>query len=232
MDSPFTLLRSLPLFASLHDAEAQSLARTAHVASWGRDVVIFREGEQGDGFYLLITGLVKIRHLTPDGREAVLHLIRAGNMFGEAAVFQDGTYPADAVSMADSVTLFLPAAPLTALIAANPGLALRLLGAFSLRMRMFTRKLESLNTRDATQRLAGYLIHRSRLQGDEDEIGLDVSREVLAALLGTARETVSRSLHRFAEAGLVELHGRRVRILQRDRLQQYADGLRSGEPSR
>ena len=218
------LLAELPLFASLSEQELAELATATRRTAYPRGAFVFSEGEKGDGFHILVQGLVKLCHLTPDGREAVLHLIRPGNMFGEAAVFQDGSYPANAVAMEAAETLFVPTGPLKALIAANPELALRMLGALSLRLRMFTRKLESMTTRDASQRLAAYLLHRSRLQGRTTDLRLDVSREVLANMLGTARETISRVFSRLAEMGVIALKGRTLSILDPERLRAVADG--------
>lgn len=222
--STAALLAALPLFSTLSGEELTSLAAGTKRCAYPRGTFVFVEGEQGDGFHILCKGLVKLCHMTPDGREAVLHLIRPGNMFGEAAVFQDGSYPASAVAMESSETLLLSTQPLKDLIAANPGLALRMLGALSLRLRMFTRKLESMTTRDAAQRLAAYLVHRQRLQGGATDVRLDVSREVLANMLGTARETVSRVFSRLAETGIISLSGRTLRILDEERLRAVADG--------
>lgn len=229
LSTPVDLLASLPLFTSLSAGELTALASVVRVSTYARGVFVFTEGEHGGGFHILVQGLIKLCHVTADGREAVLHLIRPGNMFGEAAVFQDGAYPASAVVVEEARTLFLPTSPLKQLIAANPELALRMLGALSLRLRMFTRKLESMTTRDASQRLAAYLLHRSRLQGQTEQLKLDVSREVLASMLGTARETISRVFSRLADTGIITLKGRTLCIMDLARLQQVADkGLGEG----
>ena len=156
-----------------------------------------------------------------DGREMVLHLVRGGNTIGEAAMFLKGTFTASAVAVDDVETLFLPAEALFALVTENPEMALRMLAALSLRLRMFAHKLAAQGQGGAACRLATYLLHRRQIGGG-DCIRLGVSREVLANLLGLARETLSRQLSRFSEAGLVELRVKDIIILDVPALQATA----------
>ena len=102
---------------------------------------MFREGERADGMHIVLCGVVKVVRFAPDGREMVLHLVRKGNTIGEAAMFQKGTFPASAVAVDDVETLFLPADALFTLVTENPEMALRMLAALSLRLRMFAHKL-------------------------------------------------------------------------------------------
>lgn len=102
---------------------------------------LFREGERADGMHIVLRGVVKVVRFAPDGREMVLHLVRKGNTIGEAAMFQKGTFPASAVAVDDVETLFLPADALFTLVTENPEMALRMLAALSLRLRMFAHKL-------------------------------------------------------------------------------------------
>ena len=136
-------------------------------------------------------------------------------------MFQKGTFPASAVAVDDVETLFLPADALFTLVTENPEMALRMLAALSLRLRMFAHKLAAQGQGGAACRLAPYLLHRRQIGGG-DCIRLGVSREVLANLLGLARETLSRQLSRFSEAGLVELRGKDIVILDVPALQATA----------
>ena len=109
--------------------------------TFARGATLFREGERADGMHIVLCGVVKVVRFAPDGREMVLHLVRKGNTIGEAAMFQKGTFPASAVAVDDVETLFLPADALFTLVTENPEMALRMLAALSLRLRMFAHKL-------------------------------------------------------------------------------------------
>lgn len=229
------LLAALPLFASLSGAECMALALRSHWHHWPKGQAIFHEGEKAHGMHIVLQGMVKIFHNSADGRERVLHLIRPGNTFGEGAVFQRSTYPAHAATLSATTALYVPAEVLLTLIAENPDLALRMLAALSLRLRMFTRKLEAHSKSDASSRLAAYLLHRLRLNPHKPSevtggaaapllhIRLEVSREILANMLGIARETVSRTFSRLQQAQILSLKGRDIYILDVKALQQLAE---------
>ena len=193
------VLGGLPLFEPLSPDERERLAAGCRMRTFARGATLFREGERADG----------------------IHLVRKGNTIGEAAMFQKGTFPASAVAVDDVETLFLPADALFTLVTENPEMALRMLAALSLRLRMFAHKLAAQGQGGAACRLATYLLHRRQIGGG-DCIRLGVSREVLANLLGLARETLSRQLSRFSEAGLVELRGKDIVILDVPALQATA----------
>lgn len=216
------LLATLPLFSPLSPEQGLHLAAHCTWHHWPRNTPVFHEGEQAHGMHIVLQGLIKIFHTTADGRERVLHLIKPGNTCGEAAVFQRGTYPANATTLATTTALSIPSAPLLAMICSNPGLALNMLAALSLRLRMFTRKLEAHSSGDATQRLAAYLLHRTRLS-NSPIVQLDVPREVLANMLGIARETLSRTFSRLQHAGILTIAGRTITIHRLETLQQVAE---------
>ena len=208
------VLGGLPLFEPLSPDERERLAAGCRMRAFARGAALFREGERADGMHIVLRGVVKVVRFAPDGREMVLHLVRKGNTIGEAAMFQKGTFPASAVAVDDVETLFT-------LVTENPEMALRMLAALSLRLRMFAHKLAAQGQGGAACRLATYLLHRRQIGGG-DCIRLGVSREVLANLLGLARETLSRQLSRFSEAGLVELRGKDIVILDVPALQATA----------
>ena len=131
------VLGSLPLFEPLSPDERERLAAGCRMRTFARGATLFREGERADGMHIVLCGVVKVVRFAPDGREMVLHLVRKGNTIGEAAMFQKGTFPASAVAVDDVETLFLPADALFTLVTENPEMALRMLAALSLRLRMF-----------------------------------------------------------------------------------------------
>ena len=204
------VLGALPLFEPLSPAERERLAHGCRMRTFARSTALFREGERADGMHVVLRGVVK-----------VIHLVRKGNTIGEAAMFQRGTFPASAVAVDEVETLYVSAEALFALVTENPELALRMLAALSLRLRMFAHKLAAQGQGGAAGRLATYLLHRRQI-GGTDVIRLGVSREVLANLLGLARETLSRQLSRFAEAGLVELEGKDIAIRDVSALREIA----------
>ena len=228
-------MRDVPLLAPLTPDQRQVLASSARVCTFRKGEDIFLEGDAVQGFYILLEGLVKIFHIAADGKELVLHLIRPTVTFGEVPVFKGGagkamgTWPASAAAVQPSRALFIPAEVFLGLIRQNPELALAMLAALAQRLYMFTRKVEAQGIREAPQRLAAYLLHRSRLGGGSRTLALDTARETLASMLGTARETLSRTLGALAEQGAISVQGRSVIIRDAELLQAIASGSKSLE---
>lgn len=219
-------LKRMPLFASLTEEQRKSLAERALVAPCARGKLLFMEGEEAAGLYILLEGKVKIFRAAPDGREAVLHVFGPGEPFGEVAVFQGGKFPASAECVEAGKSLFLPRKALLEGISKDPALALNMLAALSMRLRAFAAKVETLTLMETPQRLAAYLLLTSEEQGQREDGGfqLDISKALLAGLLGTARETLSRCLARMAEQGAISVNGRAVHILDRDFLERLVQG--------
>jgi len=211
-----------PLFGSLPKDDINRLAETAVGRSFARDELIFSEGDQAAGFYLLTQGRAKIYKLSPAGKEQILHVVSEGEMFGEAAVFTGGKYPAFARALAQSRAVFFPADRFRAQIEANPGLALHMLGAMAGYLRRFTRLVEQLSLRDVRARLAEYLLNAPA--DSEGTVNLSITKRELAAQLGTQPETLSRALGALQADGLIEMDGSSIRIAEPQKLESIAGG--------
>lgn len=219
------VIENLALFNGLTDAQLEGLASVIVDKPYEKGEMIFFEGTPAKGFYVVAQGHVKIYKSAPDGREAVLHVFGPGEPFGEVAVFQGGTFPAHAVTVEKSRLLFLPRDGLVSRISSDPALALNMLAALSSRLRQFAGKIEALTLKETPQRLAAYLLSASELKDGADSFTLDIAKGLLAGMLGTARETLSRALTKMADEGVVRVEGRLITILDRPSLEALASGL-------
>lgn len=220
------LLKSSLLFSGLNEADLGELATIAVSRIFGKGDTLFNEGDEASGFYLLVSGHIKMCRVSPDGREKVLHFVRPGETFAEAAFFGDGTYPADARAVEAGEVLFLPKQGFMELMATKPQFALNLVVSLSLALRRFVRQIEELTFADVASRLASFLLKRaaekSTSYNNITYLELGIKKGELAAQLGTAGETISRTFRKLKEEGIIELDGRKVTILQMERLQQLA----------
>lgn len=221
LQNSFVALNSLSLFYEISSDCQQALAPCCRVLNFGKGAQLLQENQLATGLFILMEGVVKVTRCTPEGREVVLFLVRKGQPLGESGVFPRGTHPADAFAVTKVSALFIPLDALENLLRQSPVTSMRLLASLSLRLRMFSHKVKIERQGNATRRLATYLLHRSQLTGGGDRIELEVSREVLANLLGLARETLSRQLTRLAAAGIISLAGKQVEILRRDELIRF-----------
>lgn len=217
-------LKKVPLFAGLTSEQYMELARIITVREYGRGQSIFAEGDEGNGFYVVMEGLVKIFKLSLDGKEQILHIFGPGEPFAEAAVFTGSTFPAHALALEKSRALFIRRLAFIELIQRNPSLAMNMLAALSLRLKKFAHMIEDLSLKEVPGRLAAHLLYLSGQQGDNDTVRLEIGKAQLASLLGTIPETLSRILAKLGKQGLISTDGPRITILDRHGLEDLAMG--------
>jgi CRP/FNR family transcriptional regulator len=173
---------------------------------------IFTRDEVADRFYVILAGKVKLYKLSPKGDEQILHLYGPSGTFGEAAMWAGINYPAYAEALTDTTLLVVRSEILKRSIAGKPELAFGMLAGMSFKLREFNQLIEQLSLKEVPARLAGILLDLSREAG-RTTIHLHQSKRELAAQIGTVAETLSRSLRKLKEAGLIEVHGSRITIL-------------------
>ena len=182
------------------------------------------DGDDGNGFYVVISGRVKVFKLSPDGKEQILHILGPGEPFGEVPVFAGERFPANAETLSESRVFFFPRPAFIELIRENPTLALNMMAVLSRRLRRFASLVEDLSLKEIPGRLAAYLLFLSGKNKGGTRVDLDVSKNQLASLLGTIPETLSRILARMDREKLIQTSGKRIEILDRKRLEELASG--------
>src|SRR3972149_6422460 len=121
------ILRMTPLFFNLPPEDLSRIAGISSLRHCAKRDTVFREGDRADGFYVVVSGGVKVFKLSEDGKEQVLHILKAGQSFAEATIFEGGVFPANAEALCDGDLLFLPKRPFIELLEKNPRLGLRAL---------------------------------------------------------------------------------------------------------
>ena len=216
--APISLFNGLPL------KHLNELAAIARPRVFKKGEPIFFEGEEGAGFYVVLTGRVKVYKTSPDGKEQILHMFELGECFGEVAVFTGQGYPANALADVKSSLLYFPRSEFTDLIKKEPSLALNMLAVLSVRLRRFAGLIESLSLKEVPGRLAAYLLYLSEKEGNASEIRLDISKGQLASLLGTIPETLSRILSRMNRLEIIKANGSEISLADRAALEELAAG--------
>jgi len=216
-------LRYIPLFRGLPGNQIEELSKIAIRYSFGKGRIIFSENDEADGFYVLISGRVKIFKLSRDGKEQILHIIEAHEPFGEVPAFAGKRFPAHAEAIEDSITLFFPRDAIVLLIKNDPSLALNMLALLSQRLRQFTVLVEDLSLKEVPQRLAAYILLIKERE-KTDCIELNINKKQLASLLGTIPETMSRILSKMVAKGLIDIEGKRIKLIDIKALEELACG--------
>jgi CRP-like cAMP-binding protein len=217
----------LPLIRHLSESQQRDVLDAGHGKSLRKGDVLFHEQDPAEAMYAVLTGQVKLVRYSPGGKEMLLHLVRPGQTFAEAALFGSGTYPATAVALMETRLWCLPRQRLEELIRRSPELGLALVGSISVWTRTLAAKLELLTQRRVEERLAVYVLGRA---GGRDlqagaSIALTEPKNLIAAQCGTAPEVLSRTFRRLEDEGILEVHGDTMQILDVERLRALAEWI-------
>jgi len=225
-----TLLKRCPLFAGLKDEDLKRVRAIAIPRQVSKKEVLFSEGEEAKGFYAILSGKVKLYKISLEGKEQILHVVSAPDAFAEAALFQEGSYPAFAEALSDSQLLYIPRRDFIQLIEKNPQLSINMIVSLSLYLRRFASLIEELSLKEVSSRIAKYLLDLSVKLSKEGknpkEVELDLSKTQLASKLGTISETFSRTLGKMKGKGIIDVQGNKIVILDRKSLEELASGLK------
>jgi CRP/FNR family transcriptional regulator len=217
------LIASIPLFEGLPEDQINELAFIAEDHSLAKGEMIFSEGEEGRGFYVVISGRIKIFKLSFEGKEQILHILGPGEPFGEVPVFAGQKFPAHSQTLDKSRVFYFSREELLNLIKGHPDIALNMLSVLSKRLRQFTNMIDDLSLKEVPGRLASHLLYLSDLQKDSSNVALTITKSQLASLLGTIPETLSRILGKMTGQGIIESRGNKIKIIDKEALISLAD---------
>jgi CRP/FNR family transcriptional regulator len=217
------ILKHCPMFAGVTSEELEALLLVAKARDHEKGELLFSEGDDASGFYVIAAGKVKIYKLSPEGKERILHIVHPVATFAEAAIFGNGLYPAYAEPLEKSRLIFFPKGEFLDLLQRQGRIAINMIGGLSRFLRQFATQVEELTFKDVPARLARYILD---LAGEAGQVQLPISKSQLASNLGTVSETLSRTLRKLSDDDLIRVQGKSIEILDADRLIDLAESYR------
>jgi CRP/FNR family transcriptional regulator len=208
------MLGKVSYFTGLNDSICRDIMQRTVVRQYDKGAQIFLRGEASGEvpFYLILEGTVRIYVTSLRGREQVIRHFQPGETFAEVPLFDGGSYPANADAFTDVTLAILPRAQFLELMYRYPELAVGVVAVMADHLRHFARLVEDLSLRRVVSRVAHLLL-------SEQEEGL--TQAEMAAMIGSSREMVNRSLHQLEDKGVIELtDDGRVTIRDREQLNQ------------
>jgi CRP/FNR family cyclic AMP-dependent transcriptional regulator len=209
------LLASTEFFADLPLEDLEALAGASEERRLVRGDVLFAEQEAATEMFAVVRGRIAIANRSFDGRESLVALMEAGDLFGEMSLLDTLGRSADARALEPSVVLAVPYAPVAALFEQRPSLLWGIVRLLAGRLRNMDAALADSVFLDVTGRTAKRLLE---LAGGSDEFLLPVTQEELAGMVGASRERVNKAISSFIRLGWIDQTDRRYRILERDKL--------------
>ncbi len=210
------------LFSEAYPSEIKALSKRCSFVRVDNRERIVRAGDPCEGFYIVLYGQLKLFILTPRGVDKPLHILGAGDSFGDITMLLEKPYYLNATALEDCLLLYLPRAAILELIARNSQFALRMLASLSLRMRNVVDDIESFMLQPPAARVVTYLM-RMLPEGPASSarIELRINKNVVAAQLNLTPETLSRYFRELADQNLVQIDGRTITVHDVDKLGDY-----------
>jgi CRP-like cAMP-binding protein len=214
-------LASIPLFSGLHRDELAKFAELTRERAYPKGSVILFQDDPGDSLFVLRQGRVKVVLIGEDGREVILGVLEPGAHFGELALIDDQPRSAHVIAMDDAQLLILRREDFRRRVEANPTIAWALLTELSRRLRRADQKIGGLVLLDVPGRIARLLLDLADEAG-APTIEKPLTHQTIAQMIGASRETVSRAMKEFQDAGLIRVERRRIAVGDRDALEKRA----------
>ena len=211
------VLRKVPLFSDLSEAELARFADVTREREYPKNSVILFEDDPGDALYIVSAGQVKVVLIGEDGREVILSVLGDGDFFGEMALIDDEPRSAHVIAMRDSQLLVLRRDDFQAQLVAQPKIGLKLLRVLVQRLRRADEKIGGLVLLDVNGRVARLLLDMAD-EGGGPKVTRHLTHHTIAQMIGSSRETVSRAMRELVDRGLIEVTRREISIKNRDGL--------------
>lgn len=213
------LIKSMPYFAGLDPSELDLIRKYFFQKKAVRGEILVFEGERADTLFFVVNGMVKVFKTSADGKEQILQIIRPGDSFNDVPVFTGDVSLASAEAMGDVLLYTIKKTHLAGIIREHPQVSLNIIRILSERVHQLVSLVEDLSFRNVTGRVAKVLLEYAGNGADEKP---RLTQQEMAAMIGTAREMVGRSLKTLEEEGTIRMERNRVIITDQETLREVA----------
>ncbi len=200
------------------DLDGLSLDRKPHLVR--RKQFIYREGDESTRVYFVKSGRVKTSKTTDGGKELITVLYGRGEFFGYLTLLEQTPHRDSAVAVDDSELVYIPRDDFSQLLLRNTAVSQQFIRLLAGRVSAREQQLLDMAYSSIRRRVADTLVQLHAQAGPKPEAGIQLSRDDMAAMVGTAPESLIRTLSEFRHSGLIELAPNVIRVLQPEALQR------------
>jgi CRP/FNR family transcriptional regulator len=213
-------LKSIPYFFGLSPAELDIIQQFVFEKEVGRGGIILLDGEEAEALFFVASGVVKVFKTSAEGKEQILSLARPGESFNDVPTFDDGPNPASAQAMGAVVLYGIKRGDLRIALQNSPQIARNIIKVLARRVRGLVALVEDLSFRHVIGRVVKILLENA---GNGAGLKPRLTQQEMAAMAGTAREVVARSLKSLEEEGVVRLERHRIVITDKEALERMVE---------
>ncbi len=217
MPDKLTFLQDLTLLRGLPRESLAGISQHVFEKRLERGEMVLNEGDAGETLYFVAEGVVKVFKTSVEGKEQIISLMRPGDFFNDIPLLDGGPVPASAQAMGAVLLYGIQKGNLDILFRQYPQVSSNMLRLLAKRVRYLITLVEDLSFRPVSGRVARLLLENASSLGQPGE---RLTQRDMAAVAGTAREVVSRSLKDMEDSGLIEIRQHRIIIKDKERLKQ------------
>ncbi|HZL77209.1 MAG TPA: Crp/Fnr family transcriptional regulator [Bacteroidales bacterium] len=213
------------LFKYLTREEADMLNFEKEFRQFRRGDLLYKEGSRISGFYCINSGIIKVFKTGLDGKEQIIRFAKPGEIIAYRSVLSNEVACTSAKVIDDCQVCFIPSEILISLVKSNPSYALEILKLACHELGEANSFITDIAQKTVRERLAEILLLLLNDFGldEQDFLKISLTREELANIVGTATESVIRLLSEFKTDKLVELNGRKIKILDKKGLEKISN---------
>ncbi|MCC8174197.1 MAG: Crp/Fnr family transcriptional regulator [Odoribacter sp.] len=212
-------------FKNISTSDLELLFKGDSIKFYKKGSIIYLEGANMKGCYFIYSGIVKIYQTGNEGKEQIIKFEKEGDIFGFRSVILKEKACTSVETLTDSVVCFIPDSVLSNLIQQNPEFAYELMQIACKELGESNKYIKNIAQKPVRKRLAEILLMLAQDFGMEKDgqLKISISREDLGNFAGTATETIIRLLSDFKAGGLVDSKGRKIILLNLNKLKQVAE---------
>lgn len=218
------IVRELSSLKALNKEELLRIAdcKTSHTIKKGEP--IFEEGDLVNGIFCIKEGVCKLSKLSSNGKDQIVKLIKAGELLGQRSMISDEPANLSAIALEDMQVCFIPKSEMLNMFDSNNKFSMNLMKSLCGDLKETNDHLVSVSQKTVKERLAETLLHLEDNFGKNPDgsLHIQLSREELAGMIGTATESCIRLLSDFKKLGLIELNGKKIVLKDINKLKKIA----------
>jgi CRP/FNR family transcriptional regulator, dissimilatory nitrate respiration regulator len=219
-------IQHVGLFAGVAREKMQGLILQSTYKTLQPGEIIVSEEDPIRAFYVVISGQLKLYKSSAEGKEQTLYLLGPGEPFGLCTAFATDSFPASVTAIEKSSVLIIPGMVMEAVAMKEPALLLNIIQILSRRLKESMTLVEALSLKEVPQRIAAFLLQAmpNKQNDKKNTFELTITQRELAKIVGATPEALSRSFKKMSNDKILHVDGRRINILNRDALQDLAEG--------
>jgi CRP/FNR family transcriptional regulator, polysaccharide utilization system transcription regulator len=219
------IVRELSSLKALNKGELLRLAECKTSSFIKKGDPVFEEGDSVNGIYCITAGVCKLSKLSANGKDQIVKLVKAGELLGQRSMISDEPANLSAVALEDMEVCFIPKSEVLNFFDTNNQFSMNLMKTICGDLKETSDHLVSISQKTVKERLAETLIYLQETFGkkEDNSLRIQLSREELAGMIGTATESCIRLLSDFNKLGLIELNGKKIIIKDLGKLKRIAD---------